>query len=41
MGLPRYTRMKALYNEKGYHLDSQMNAISLCTQPKTLLKLTV
>ncbi|MBT2130116.1 major capsid protein [Aliiroseovarius lamellibrachiae] len=41
MGLPRYTRMKAMYNDKGYHLDSQMNAISLCTMPGVLRKLTV
>lgn len=41
MGLPRYTRMKAMYNDKGYHLDSQMNAISLCTMPKALRKVII
>lgn len=41
VGLPRYTRMKAKYNDKGYHLDSQMNAISLCTRPGVLKKLTI
>lgn len=41
IGLPRYSRMKEKYNDKGYHLDSQMNAISLCTNPKTLLKLVI
>lgn len=41
VGLPRYTRLKAKYNDKGYHLDSQMNAISLCTQPKALRKITI
>lgn len=41
VGLPRYTRMKAKYNDKGYHLDSQMNAISLCTRPSVLKKLTI
>ena len=41
MGLPRYTRLKAMYNDKGYHLDSQMNAISLCTMPKVLRKVTI
>lgn len=41
VGLPRYSRMKAKYNDKGYHLDSQMNAISLCTRPGVLKKLTI
>ena len=41
IGLPRYTRMKEMYNDKGHHLDSQMNAISLCTRPGVLRKLTV
>ncbi|KPU83617.1 hypothetical protein JI58_08355 [Marinosulfonomonas sp. PRT-SC04] len=39
MGLPRYTRLKPMYNDKGYHLDSQMNSLSICTMPKTLMKL--
>ena len=41
MGLPRYTRLKPKYNDKGYHLDSQMNQISLCTQPGVLMKATI
>lgn len=41
VGLPRYTRLKAMYNDKGYHLDSQMNAISLCTQPRVLRTLSL
>ena len=41
IGLPRYTRQYPKLNGKGRHLDSQMNAISLCTQPKVLRTLTV
>lgn len=41
IGLPRYTRLKERYDDKGYHLDSQMNAISLCTRPGVLKKLTI
>lgn len=41
IGIPRYTRMKAKANDKGYHLDSQMNAISLCTRPAVLKTLTI
>lgn len=41
IGLPRYANQYAMPNGKGRHLDSQMNAISLCTQPQVLRKLTV
>ena len=41
IGLPRYSRQYKMPNGKGRHLDSQMNAISLCTKPKVLLRLTV
>lgn len=41
IGLPRYTRLKAMFNDKGYHLDSQMNAINVCTQPGALRKVTI
>ncbi len=41
IGLPRYSRLKEKFNDKGYHLDSQMNAISLCTRPAALKTLTI
>ena len=41
MGLPRYTRLKAMFNDKGYHLDSQTNAFNACTQPGALRKVTI
>lgn len=40
-GLPRYARQYAMANGKGRHLDSQMNAISLCTRPGVLRTLTI
>lgn len=41
IGLPRYARQYPMANGKGRHLDSQMNAISLCTRPGVLKKLTI
>lgn len=41
IGLPRYAHQYAMPNGKGRHLDSQMNAISLCTRPGVLKKLTI
>ncbi len=41
IGLPRYANQYAMANGKGRHLDSQMNAISLCTRPGALRKLTI
>lgn len=41
IGLPRYARQYQSANGKGRHLDVQMNAISLCTQPKVLRRLTM
>lgn len=41
VGIPRYSRQYAMANGKGRHLDSQANAISLCTQPSVLRKLTI
>lgn len=41
IGLPRYSRQYAMSNGKGRHLDSQMNAISLCTRPRVLKRLTI
>lgn len=38
LGLPRYARQYAMENGKGVHLDVQMNALSYCTRPKSLLK---
>ena len=40
-GLPRYAHQYAMANGKGRHLDVQMNAISLCTQPGVLRKLVI
>jgi len=37
-GLPRYARQYPMANGKGRHLDSQMNALSYCTRPKSLIK---
>ncbi len=41
IGLPRYANQYPMPNGKGRHLDSQMNAISLCTRPGALRKLTI
>lgn len=41
IGLPRYARQYPMPNGKGRHLEVQMNAISLCTRPETLLQLTI
>lgn len=37
-GLPRYARQYPRADGKGIHLDSQMNALSYCTRPKSLIK---
>lgn len=41
IGLPRYAKQYPKANGKGRHLDSQMNAISLCTRPQALRRLTI
>ncbi|ATN32901.1 major capsid protein E [Rhizobium sp. ACO-34A] len=40
-GLPFYSRAPEKPNGKGYDLEVQMNAISLCTRPEVLRKLTL
>lgn len=40
-GLPFYAQMIEKLNNKGYDLEVQMNAISLCTRPQVLRKLTI
>ncbi|AXS39261.1 major capsid protein [Breoghania sp. L-A4] len=40
-GLPFYAKQYAMRNGKGRELDVQMNAISLCTRPGSLRKLTL
>lgn len=35
-GLPRYARQYRMPNDKGVHLDVQMNALSYCTRPRAL-----
>jgi hypothetical protein len=37
MGRRLYGKMYAMPNGKGVHYDVQMNALSICTRPKTLL----
>ena len=41
VGLPLYARQYAMPNGKGRHLEVQMNAISICTRPEVLRKLTL
>lgn len=36
-GLPRYAKQYLMANGKGVHLDTQMNALSYCTRPKSLI----
>lgn len=40
-GLPFYAKQYAMANGKGRHLEVQMNAISLCTNPRSLRKLVI
>jgi hypothetical protein len=37
LGLPRYARQYPMPNGKGVHLETQMNALSYCTRPKSLI----
>lgn len=41
IGLPLYARQFPMLNGKGRNLEIQMNAISLCTRPEVLRKLTL
>jgi len=41
IGLPLYARQYAMPNGKGRNLEAQMNAISICTRPEVLRKLTL
>lgn len=38
MGQRLYMRQYPMPNGKGIHLDSQMNALDICTRPRTLIK---
>lgn len=38
LGLPRYARQYMMDNGKGVNLDVQMNALSYCTRPKSLIQ---
>ena len=40
-GLPFYAQMIEKPNHKGYDMEVQMNAISICTRPQVLRKLTL
>lgn len=37
MGVPRYAKQYLMPNEKGVNLETQMNALSYCTRPKSLI----
>lgn len=41
VGLPFYSRLSERSNGKGFDLDVQMNAISICTRPEVLRELTL
>ena len=41
MGLPFYSRATEKPNGKGYDLEVQMNAVSICTRPAVLRRLTL
>lgn len=38
IGLPRYAKMFPMPNDKGMHLEVQMNALNYCTRPRALVK---
>jgi hypothetical protein len=38
IGLPRYAKQFPMENGKGVNLETQMNALSYCTRPTTLIK---
>jgi hypothetical protein len=38
MGLPRYVKQYPMPNDKGVHMDTQMNALNFCSRPLALLK---
>ncbi len=38
IGLPRYAKMYPMHNDKGMHLEVQMNALNYCTRPRALVK---
>jgi hypothetical protein len=38
MGKPRYAKQYAMPNDKGIHMDTQMNALNWCTRPYALAR---
>jgi hypothetical protein len=38
MGLPRYVKQYTMQNDKGVHMDTQMNALNFCTRPLALMQ---
>jgi hypothetical protein len=36
MGIPRYVKQYPMPNDKGIHIDTQMNALNMCTRPLAL-----
>jgi hypothetical protein len=41
IGLPYYAKQELLQFGKGVDLEAQSNPISLCTRPRSVVKLTV
>ena len=37
MGKPRYVKQYNMANDKGVHMDTQMNALNFCSRPLALL----
>ena len=40
MGKPRYVKQYEMPNDKGINLDTQMNALNMCTKPSVLQRAT-
>ena len=38
MGKPRYVKQYQMANDKGIHMDVQMNALNFCTKPLALMR---
>jgi len=38
MGKPRYVKQYTMQNDKGVHMDTQMNALNFCTRPTVLMR---
>jgi hypothetical protein len=38
MGKARYVKQYTMQNDKGIHMDTQMNALNICTRPLALMR---